>query len=131
MHKTTYETDDATFSANAYRVKGYRGVAWYVLGWKTQAVSPWFCLNCSCCGFERDGGGGVTLEQGDKTCDHDNITYSDEPEYERTGEIVAVMVGDDRRFTFDLNEISPLEREEYCGECGQIGCSHDGYAERA
>ena len=45
---------------------------------------------------------------------------------ERTGRIVAVMVGDDRRFTFEPEELRALEREEYCGECGQVGCGHDG-----
>jgi hypothetical protein len=44
----------------------------------------------------------------------------------RTGRVVAVMIGDDRRFTFDPSELTPLEREDYCGECGQIGCAHDG-----
>ena len=42
----------------------------------------------------------------------------------RTGNIVAVKVGDDRRFTFEEDEITPLAREEYCGSCGQIGCGH-------
>ena len=40
----------------------------------------------------------------------------------RTGRLVAVMVGDDHKFTCDPEDISPLSREEYCGECGQIGC---------
>lgn len=44
----------------------------------------------------------------------------------RTGRVVAVMIGDDRYFTFDEEEIAPIAREEYCGECGQIGCRHDG-----
>ena len=45
----------------------------------------------------------------------------------RTGLIVCVMVGDNKHFLFDIDDISPFEREAYCGECGQIGCSHDGY----
>ena len=45
----------------------------------------------------------------------------------RTGRVVAVMVGDDRHFTFKPEELTPIARREYCGECGQIGCSHDGY----
>lgn len=45
---------------------------------------------------------------------------------ERTGRVVLVMVGDDRHFVYDLEDITPLEREDYCGECGQIGCGHDG-----
>lgn len=45
---------------------------------------------------------------------------------ERTGQIVAVMIGDDRHFTFDPEDAKPLAREAYCGECGQLGCCHDG-----
>lgn len=44
----------------------------------------------------------------------------------RTGRIVAVMVGDDRRFSIDPEDLTPLAREDYCGECGQVGCAHDG-----
>ena len=47
-------------------------------------------------------------------------------EMERTGRVVVVMAGDDRSFTCDVDDLSPLDREKYCGECGQIGCSHDG-----
>lgn len=43
------------------------------------------------------------------------------------GQVVCRMVGDDRNFSFDPSELSQLAREEYCGECGQIGCTHDGY----
>lgn len=90
--KTHYEADDATFSADAYTVKGYRGIAWHVLGWETQPDE-----DTEWSGMEN-----------------------------RTGQIVAVMIGDDRKFTFDEDEITPLAREKYCGVCGQIGCLHDG-----
>ena len=46
---------------------------------------------------------------------------------QRTGRVIAVMVGDDRRWVFDEGEIKPLPRESYCGSCGQVGCQHDGY----
>ena len=45
----------------------------------------------------------------------------------RTGRVVARMVGDDRDYTFEPDDLEPLAREAYCGECGQIGCTHDGY----
>jgi hypothetical protein len=45
---------------------------------------------------------------------------------ERTGKVVCVMVGDDRRFTFDPAELTPLNDLDYCASCGQVGCSHDG-----
>jgi hypothetical protein len=47
-------------------------------------------------------------------------------EHEDYGLVVCVMVGDDHKFTFDIDDLTPLEREEFCGECGQIGCFHDG-----
>lgn len=44
----------------------------------------------------------------------------------RTGRVVCVMVGDDRKFTFDPEDLTPLDDLDYCAECGQIGCGHDG-----
>lgn len=93
MRRPNYETDDAAFPADAYRVPRERlAVAYYVLGWETEP---------------------------DEDTEWSGIEN-------RTGRVVAVMVGDDRRFTFDPDEIEALPREEYCGECGQIGCTHDG-----
>jgi len=45
----------------------------------------------------------------------------------RTGRVVAVMVGDDRRFAVDPEDLTPIKREAYCGVCGQLGCFHDGF----
>jgi len=45
----------------------------------------------------------------------------------RTGMLVCTMVGDDGLHLFDPDDIEVLPREDYCGECGQIGCGHDGY----
>ena len=90
--KPTYEVDEKEFSADAYKVEGYKGIAWNVLGWETQA---------------------------DEDTELTGIS-------ERTGKVIAVMIGDDRYFTFEVDEIHPIQREEFCGECGQIGCGHDG-----
>lgn len=40
--------------------------------------------------------------------------------------VTIIMVGDDRRQKVDRDEVTPIDREDYCGECGQVGCSHDG-----
>jgi len=45
---------------------------------------------------------------------------------ERTGRVLCVMVGDDRRFTFELDELTPLDEQDYCASCGQVGCMQDG-----
>lgn len=92
MRRPNYEADEATFPADAYAVKGYRGVAWRVYGWEMQPDE-----DTEWSGYE-----------------------------ERTGKVVAVMVGDDRRFTFDPDELTPLADLDYCAVCGQVGCAHDG-----
>lgn len=45
---------------------------------------------------------------------------------ERTGLIVARMVGDDALHLFDVDDLEPIEELDYCHQCGQIGCTHDG-----
>ena len=40
----------------------------------------------------------------------------------RTGDLVMVMVGDDRMHRVDPDDITRIEPDDYCGECGQIGC---------
>lgn len=44
----------------------------------------------------------------------------------KTGKVLVYMVGADQRFAVDQDDITPIAREEYCGECGQMGCGHDG-----
>ena len=42
---------------------------------------------------------------------------------EDTDWIVARMVGDDRDFTLERAECTPIPEDKFCGECGQVGCS--------
>lgn len=44
----------------------------------------------------------------------------------RTGNVVCHMIGDDRLFSFDIEDLEEINRDDYCGVCGQIGCCHDG-----
>ena len=76
------------WTASAYSVTGYQGIAWYVWGWETRPDrdTEWT-------GYES-----------------------------RTGRVVCSMVGDDRRFAFDPEELSGLSEDDYCPDCGQIGC---------
>lgn len=32
------------------------------------------------------------------------------------------MIGDDQTFTFDVEDLQRIDEEDYCPECGQIGC---------
>lgn len=40
----------------------------------------------------------------------------------RTGNALATMVGDNRPFRFDPDDLEPLTEEDFCLGCGQIGC---------
>lgn len=40
--------------------------------------------------------------------------------------VTVTMVGDDRLFSAERDELTVIERETFCGECGQVGCGHDG-----
>lgn len=83
-----YEADEKAFSAPAYRVKGYSGVAFWALGWETEP--------------------------------DENTEWTGEEV--RTGRVVCVMVGDDRRHSIDPDDLTPLGEDDYCPGCGQTGC---------
>lgn len=42
-------------------------------------------------------------------------------------QVHCVMVGDDRVWTFDRSDLTKIAREDFCGVCGALGCTHDGY----
>ena len=42
------------------------------------------------------------------------------------GQVLVVMVGDNHRHEVEIADLKPLGELDYCTECGQIGCSHDG-----
>ena len=44
----------------------------------------------------------------------------------RTGNVVCVMIGDDRRHSVEPDDLIALDDLAYCAECGQVGCGHDG-----
>lgn len=63
----------------------------------------------------------------------DNYVTSRDEDYEWSGienvdydRVEAHMVGDDRTFTFDIDELTKIDEDEYCPECGQIGCKAYG-----
>jgi hypothetical protein len=86
-----FEKDEETFPAEYYRVDGYKGIAFYVLGWETESDE-----DTEWSGYEV-----------------------------RTGRVLAVMVGDNYRHSVDRDELIPLNSEDFCHSCGQLGCSHN------
>ena len=87
-----------------YTVSGYRGIAFRITGyakvWETATV------------INDDG----TLE-----------AIEGEGEWvDDTDSLVMVMIGDDRKHYVSPDDITLLPEGDYCAECGQVGCTHDG-----
>jgi hypothetical protein len=87
----------------AYSVAGYSGVAWRFAGVEIGRQPVWEC---------------------DEFCNqaYDDCCWEDDLEF-RTGRVLMVMIGDDRKFTFDPEDCTVIDEEAYCPECGQIGCT--------
>lgn len=100
-------TAEVDFDAH-YTVSWCRGVAFYLLGWATETIEPEPFLICD-----------------DEDHDHDGecFAYPDEVETrERDDMVRAVMVGDDTVHLVDVDDLSKISEDDYCGGCGQIGC---------
>src|SRR3990167_1701462 len=112
------------YDGKRFTVRGWRGIAFYILGWQTDPVSSIGCTGCDYMATEREHGGGSALNPHFADCPDDaELFVGDEPEYERTGQLLAVMVGDDRHNVVDPADLTELTDDEYCSECGQVGCT--------
>src|SRR5271157_1498540 len=99
-------------TTKAYKVKGYLGIAFRFHSWsKVWATYSESAVDEDGNFYLTDSDEGEWIEQvdGDKACFH--------------------MVGDDRVFTFDLSDVTPIKDSEFCHSCGQIGCRHNTYEE--
>lgn len=92
------------------RVRGFSGVACRVCGWK-RVYEPYTCLKT-----DPETGEEFEAEVGDGE-------WVDDPDRSM---VVVVMVGDNHKYTVPIEDVELLDRAEFCGECGQIGCTHDG-----
>ena len=89
-----------------YSIRGWRGIAFYLIGYAF-TDEPVMC-------YELDGEGNeVECETGEfeKVEDRDNV--------------IAVMVGDDRKHVVSVDDLTEISSDDYCSVCGQIGCHHN------
>jgi hypothetical protein len=42
------------------------------------------------------------------------------------GKAIVVMIGDDREHIVDPEDLTHIDEDDYCHECGQVGCTADG-----
>jgi hypothetical protein len=106
--------DALDFSAR-YAVAGYRGVAFYLLGYATEWTEETWTLDCMTDGH-------VYPDDHDETC----YLYGEPEEVERGDMVRAVMVGDDRVHVVDVADLTEIGEEDYCPGCGQVGCKAYG-----
>ena len=105
-------TDTAIDFDAYYRVEGWGGIACHLVGYAKTTREPEAELVCE-----------------DEDCEHEEFycwSMPDPFEEDDTSFVRAIMVGDDTVHLIDVEDLRPLAREEFCGECGQIGCTHDG-----
>jgi hypothetical protein len=71
--------------------------------------------------FKVDGWGGIAFYyHGNEMRDTEDTEW--DGIQEPTGNIIVIMVGDDREFIVDPDDCTLIDDDEYCHECGQIGC---------
>jgi hypothetical protein len=89
-----------------YKVNGYRGVAFELVGYATDTRE-------------------VLL---DMFVDEDTGEfeyYYGWEEVEDRDRVIAIMVGDDYRHNVNVDDLTALDDLDYCAGCGQIGCTRD------
>lgn len=58
--------------------------------------------------------------------DEANYFYNDPEEIENKSRVRCIMVGDDQVFELDVDDLEAISGDDYCPECGQIGCKAYG-----
>jgi hypothetical protein len=96
----TYQEVIDTMGVSHFRVNGSAGIAWYCAG--PELVDE----------YDEETGENVTEWSGYQI---------------PTGNVLMVMVGDDRVFPTDPDDVEHIPDDSFCRECGQIGCGHNVY----
>lgn len=104
--------DTINFDAR-YRVDGRDGIAWRVVRYATKEEYEGDVIVCT-----------------DEECDH-ALSYmcwgdGDTSIVTDLDWVYAIMVGDDREQLIEVETLTEIADEDYCHECGAIGCTHDG-----
>lgn len=86
-------------------VDGYKGVAFWVDDWAREVTEQY-----------------VEYINYD---DSDEVFFGwEEVESISDSKVECYMIGDDRKFVFDLSDLTAIDVNDFCGSCGQIGCGH-------
>lgn len=82
-----------------YKVKGFRGFAFYLLGYEPITTAGNFYF------------------------DEEGYEFEEEPEVvENRDNVRAIMMGDDKIHIVAVSDLTKIEEDDFCHSCGQIGC---------
>ena len=122
---TQNETGTLDFSAH-YQVRGYGGIAWYLIRYATEWHEENWDLVCDVSSHTDVPDHYPTYEGGE--IQHPECWFYSEPEETENKErVIAVMVGDDREKEFDVGDLTEIPETAFCRDCGQIGCTSNTY----
>lgn len=100
------KVDEIDFDGR-FTVRGYEGIAFWLWGWEQTWEPVRFLMS--------DDDGNEWEEE-----DPGEGEWIDDPDRRN---VIAVMVGDDRKHTVSIDDLIPLAEDDYCPECGQVGCT--------
>lgn len=102
------------FNDVRYSVARWPGIAFYLTGYATTPEPIMVLTTVNDDGEYDPDGQEVEIESGE----YDQV--------EDREHVIAIMVGDDREHTVDVDDLTVIADDDYCGGCGQIGCTADG-----
>jgi hypothetical protein len=62
------------------------------------------------------------MKRGDTVRENGVAAWVVDPEPGVEGMTMVRMVGDDRDFLTDTDDLEPINEDDFCGGCGQVGC---------
>lgn len=75
--------------------------------------------------YSVDGYDGVAFySRGNPTYSYYDPEIGDNVEEIDDNHLVMVMVGDDREHTVPYDCVTEISEDDFCHQCGQIGCGH-------
>ena len=89
-----------------YQCKGFNGIAVRIAGYP----QVWSADTVTC--VDDDG------NEWEEECGGEMVDDTD------SGDVMIIMVGDDKKHRVSIDDLTEINEEDYCFECGQIGCGH-------
>lgn len=95
------------FDTGSYvSVKDKGGIAFYIHDWyKTERINGY-------------------IDWDERADFESSFVETDREEIVDKTKAIVIMVGDDDEWVVDTDDLEPISEDDFCYECGQIGCGH-------